>query len=348
VRSSTSHSDGSVLAGGTARSRALQGAWGRTWLLALLLGIAVVGAAEAHWRAKGFAPSVVDDLDLWCAQRDIANSGRDVVAVLGGSRAQLGFAVPTFVSAFASYRVADLTQDGKGPMAALQDLAIDPSFTGIALVDTEADNLISGGWRDQSANVQHYRRLWTLARQADRATETAVQSALTTVRSELGLRNLIAHRLRPSVPYITMTRDRWRPADYSRLDIVKHREHRVARVQETLQPPQTSPSKLAAWRRDVTEIDRWVKMIQARGGQVAFVPFVRTDESREAVQAMYPRQLYWDYFAAHTSAVCIHYLDVPALRSFECPDTSHLDYRDAPRYTLALAAELEKRGVIRR
>jgi hypothetical protein len=336
-----------VVSGGTARSRALQGAWGRTWLLALALGIAVVGAAEAHWRAMRLRPSVLDTQGLWCVHRDTATADSQVIAVLGGSRAVEGFAVPSFKVEYDNYKISNMALAGLGPMACLRDLAYDPKFNGIAMVDADTDWLFSKSLSDQQPIVDYYRNVWCNQIKTEQILRTCLQSTFSVLRDDVGLRNILRGAA-SRAGYQTVGADRWRMTDFSRTDVKERRRQRVAKLIRSMLPPQTSPSSLASWHRDVADIDRWVGMIQARGGKVAFVPFVRTDETRATDERTYPRKLYWDYFAAHTSAVCIHYLDVPVLRSFNCPDTSHLDYRDAPRYTLALAAELEKRGVIRR
>ena len=48
-----------------------------------------------------------------------------------------------------------------------------------------------------------------------------------------------------------------------------------------------------------------------------------------------------------TSALCIHFQDVPQLAAFPCPDWSHLDRTDAPRFTQELAKVLAGRGLFR-
>ncbi|MHC4248019.1 MAG: hypothetical protein ACYS9X_02715 [Planctomycetota bacterium] len=58
----------------------------------------------------------------------------------------------------------------------------------------------------------------------------------------------------------------------------------------------------------------------------------------------FPRARHWDVFAAGIPAPAIHFLDHPALAAFECPEGSHLDYRDATPFTRALARILK--GVV--
>ncbi|NQT14216.1 MAG: hypothetical protein HQ582_15785 [Planctomycetes bacterium] len=60
----------------------------------------------------------------------------------------------------------------------------------------------------------------------------------------------------------------------------------------------------------------------------------------------WPKRVYWDKVGSITAAETIHYQDVASLRGFHCPDMSHLDYRDAPRFTEAFLDELVQIGVL--
>ncbi len=86
--------------------------------------------------------------------------------------------------------------------------------------------------------------------------------------------------------------------------------------------------------------------IQARGGAVAYVMFPVCGPLRTLEDAAYPRETYWDDFAARVGAPTVHYADVPGMADFDCPDWSHLDMRDAPAFTDLLLDELERQGVL--
>ena len=93
------------------------------------------------------------------------------------------------------------------------------------------------------------------------------------------------------------------------------------------------------------ELERYVRMIQDRGGRVAFIKYPITDESWQYDEAEFPKSLYWDALAARTSATCIHFRDYAELSCFDCPDTSHIDAADAPSFTHSLMQVLERNGV---
>ncbi len=58
---------------------------------------------------------------------------------------------------------------------------------------------------------------------------------------------------------------------------------------------------------------------------------------RDIEEERYPREFYWDVFASRTRAVALHLEDDPVFSAFDCPDGSHIDVRDAPAFTSALA-----------
>jgi hypothetical protein len=61
----------------------------------------------------------------------------------------------------------------------------------------------------------------------------------------------------------------------------------------------------------------------------------------------YPKKVYWDEFARRTRFATIHFADYAELQ-FECPDYSHLDMREASRFSIALAKILLEKGLVRR
>ena len=75
--------------------------------------------------------------------------------------------------------------------------------------------------------------------------------------------------------------------------------------------------------------DDRVKRIQDRGGKVVFVRFPSGEDFYRVTERFYPKQEYWDRFAALTSAQTWHFRDVEGLSNFPCPDGVHLGSRDA-------------------
>jgi hypothetical protein len=95
------------------------------------------------------------------------------------------------------------------------------------------------------------------------------------------------------------------------------------------------------WLEATEPVEGWIRQIQSRGGRVAIVCFPTAKQYWRYDERFYPRERYWDRFAARTSAVALHFRDVPALNAFELPDLSHLDHRDAPAFTRGLIEALD-------
>ena len=100
------------------------------------------------------------------------------------------------------------------------------------------------------------------------------------------------------------------------------------------------------WLSKAGETELFVRKIQGRGGRVVFLHMPISGRLLERDRLCAPKKYYWDQFARQSSAICIHFEDVESLRHFECPDDSHLDQRDDPRFTNALLDELVRRNVL--
>jgi len=329
--------------------RAPAGPWRLTWLAALLVAGAAFGGLEALWRSRGHRPSVVDDADLWaCHRRRVYGRGHRIVALLGASRMQLGFDTRAFRERFPHYRLVQLAIGGDHPIAALQDLARDPAFNGVVICAMTAAGFRRRARDEQQDYVDHYHEHFNTNARFNRLIAALLQGHLVFIHPRFNTEKTLIRALRrqpmPRPTYLIIHMDRSGSADYTRLDIVAHRRERVERVRtgHAASPPPTPDE----WLQEAAEIEPLVQDIHARGGRVVFLRFPSSGEHLELDERYYPRRQYWDRFAAITSAVTVHFQDVPGLAGFDCPDASHLDERDAPRFTLALADELVRLGVL--
>jgi len=324
------------------------------WLAALLVAGILLAGMELSLRSQGHQPSVVDDKLLWaCRRRNVYDVGdRRPVVLLGGSRIQLGFVPEVFERRFPRYRIVQLAAVGTRPVPFLNDLAEDEDFTGIVICSILPDDFLRRNHGPRSPYIDYYRDLYAnwgrLDELLNRTISTVLQTNLAILNPNVKLVNiaksLVTARSLPRPAYLITHADRSRSADYTRVDLAHHRAHRIERARSFYED--LGPIDPADWLQQALEVERMVRLIQARGGRVVFVRYISTDEHYELDEKAFPKERYWDRFAALTSAVTIHFADVPGLRGYRCPDTSHLDYRDAPAFTSALADELVRRGVI--
>lgn len=320
--------------------------WGATWLVAAALIVGAVIGAERFVRGRGYAPSVKDDVWAWASARARADGSPRTVALLGASRIQLGFSSEAFHAVLPGWRSVQLAIDGTQPMGTLRDLAADPGFTGIAIVESTEDGFIAVNWLRQDAQLAAYhRRRRAPGAMLERRLATAVQQRLAIV-SAAGTRALASLLLGhgwPPPPYVVTHADRTQFADFTRTDVAALRRRQLAR----LGPPERSDEAGAqVWLADALALEPAVDAIRARGGNVVYLRMPTCDERWAADERATPKVRFWDRLAARTHAVTIHFRDEPTLRDFACPDTSHIASKDGPRFTRSMLEILIARGVI--
>jgi hypothetical protein len=292
----------------------------------------------------------VDDKALWASERArvYGDCCDKVVVLLGDCRTQLGLVPSALEAELPGYRAVHLAVEETSPVAALRDLAEDPRFAGTVICGLNARLLCKDLWQGQQPFVDYYHNEHSLNQKLNRLMATAVQRHLTVAHPFLRFDDLVVHLVKqrrlPAPYYIETHADRSRLADYSGVDLQAHTAWAVGRAQ-WLCANRVLPA-LPKWLYDLEELESSVEAIQARGGRVIFVRFPTTAEHLRYDEWMFPKRRYWDAFADKTAAECIHFADVPALATFQCPDSSHLDRTDAPRFTRALAQTLRDRELI--
>lgn len=338
--SSTSSSDPTVH--DVPRRPVPAGPWGTTWLATAAIALVAIAAIELAMRARGYRPSVKDDEYAWAWQRARVSDGSPrTVAVLGTSRIRLAFSPSAFTAALPGWTAVQLAIDGTQPAGALVDLAGDPDFRGVAIIDTLESGIVAENRNSQRAYIAAYHRRWRApGAMAERWLATPVQSHLAILSDTL--LHILATGATP--PYVATFPDRTQFADYALTDIAERRKKLLDRLAPT--PPTSQEAD--AWLASVLQMEPYIAQIQARGGQVVYLRMPTCDERWATDQITEPRPLYWNRLAEKTRAIAIHFADFASLRDFECPDTSHIASRDGPRFTRAVIDLLADRGVFPR
>ena len=306
--------------------------------------IIIVSSLEWFWRNHNYRPSVIDDYSLWSYYREQVYDKDDkkTVVLIGSSRIQLGFSMSTFRSMFPNYRLVQLAVPGKLPMAVLKDLATDPNFNGIVICSGTAHAFKAGTRYQQQAYLNHFEKKWNVNTKLNRLIALSLQEQFVIFSYQVRMLRLINgfyqdHSL-PKASFITTHADRSRLADYSSEDYT-NRPTKLGAIGVSKKTKALAPKQ---WLNEAKWVNQWVAKIQQRDGQVVFVRFPT------AFKSLLSKKLYWDRFANETSAVTIHFRNMPGLKTFNMPDTSHLDYRDAPIFTENLLNILVQKGVLQK
>jgi hypothetical protein len=321
--------------------------WSKSWLLALIIVILLLGALEFFWRAHGHQPAIIDDQRLWAIERNKIGKSQKEIALLGSSRMQTDISTQTLRDLAPQYSIINLSADGTCANAVLRDLAEDSNFKGTAIVETTSECLMFGDEPplSQQFYIDYFHKTYNLNIALNRHISTFVQKRLTILDPYLNfikiIADLVVKRNLRSPNYLSTHEDRTRDADYTKLDISKHRAARLKKVQINYSTLARNIST-STLEEKVIDLNNSVKIIQQRGGKVLFVRFPVSDSHWIVDELYFPRHLYWDNLPTLTTAYVWHFRDIEGINQLQCPDTSHLDVRDKQAFTRLLFNRLTR------
>lgn len=356
MRSSTSSSE----------QRLPRTAWPAVLGGALLMLLVFVWAQETLLARRGYHAAVEDTPALWAQQRRRAAAlGPRALILVGASRMQTGIDLPQ-LRRLSGLEPVQLAIDGSSFLPVLRDLAADPAVTGTVLVDWDAAAAANPARQDAASRyVDWYHKQQAAGPVLDFDTlEDALQQPLQArLRSYAGgarpLDSLLRRLLNPhpTPQYVTILPDRSRLADFSQVDLPLIYYGRVCRTLgvDLLRPGitpaelealvaervhQLQPADSTGFAANAQLIDALAARLRGRGARVLFVAMPTSGWVRIIEERRYPRQRFWDVFAAASGSPTLNFEDLPALRDAQLPDGSHLDYRDRGAFTTVLAQAL--------
>jgi hypothetical protein len=83
-----------------------------------------------------------------------------------------------------------------------------------------------------------------------------------------------------------------------------------------------------------------VEQLRARGGKIVFVRLPVTGELKAIEDRITPRAQIWEPLLQRTAVAGIYFEDFPELKSFNCPEWSHLSAGDSVEFTKRLVPHL--------
>jgi hypothetical protein len=309
---------------------------GKTWIAALLIAVAALGAWEGFWRAQGFRPSIEDDMPLWHLARSRVSDQTRVVFI-GSSRIQLGLHPDVFTRETGMIPV-NLSIDGNPPYPVLTDLADDPDFSGLVICSILPRWLAektSGESRASKWVRKYYTR--TPLSGIDARLSLLVQGSFVFRYPGLGPEKLVKQFQngdRPRPAYAPMRPDRFREARFAPEDVPRMLASRIKLERAAMKDAEQISSR--EFQERLASLNAHVRKIRQRGGDVVFIRMPSSGEIRDLEAAAWPRERYWDVLAESVAARAIHFEDFEGLRHFQCADGSHLDVDQAREFTLQL------------
>lgn len=330
-----------------------------TCLVALLF----IAGYEVFWRSQGYAPTYNDDKFFWSTKRNQVKT--DDLVLVGASRTLFDLDQQAIEKFFAKKPV-QLAIVGSSPLPILEDLAYDPSYKGFIIC-----GVVPGLFFAPPPAPPFKKSVeWVLqAKQmsptdyANNYLNKALESQLAYLQQEdLPLKELLKAlpiSNRPDkIPYPVLppyfSKISWdRKADM--IQKVLDDKAFAQRIQNGWIPLFTPPpfpdnptpevigQRIEGLRQMILgRIKAAVEIHQKKGGKIIFVRLPSSNPLRELESKITPREKYWDAIIQTSGAKGYHFEDYETLKSFTCPEWSHLSAADSITYTKNLLDIIKK------
>lgn len=100
------------------------------------------------------------------------------------------------------------------------------------------------------------------------------------------------------------------------------------------------------WASNLENLQLWISLIQARGGQVVFYTPPVAGELQQLYDKMYPKERYWNVLMAKLSVKSLQAVEIPGIEEVILPDGSHMNASSKRAYSKLLMHALLDQGVL--
>jgi hypothetical protein len=328
--------------------------WGRILAGAVLLFAVLLGGWEAYWRAYDVRPSIANNYGLWAIQRRRIDAGEgNATVIIGSSRPFFDIQLPVW-ERLDGHRPIQLSFEGTSPLAAVEDLAADPNFTGRLLIGVAPDIFFSG-FEYRAGAIRYARKESPSQRIGQWLSMHLIEPYFAFDDPDYALQTVLARQpwpQRPGLPAhlrvrkLAETEPDRNTHLWSKLETDAGYRALARRIwQQDFVPSEDDPSPEEARKIEKKQIERAVKVVaqlRARGVKVLFLRSPSDGEFLAYETREFPRARTWDALLAATGAPGIYFSDYPELTGYYLPEWSHIAYSQADRYTAALYGIIER------
>lgn len=341
--------------------------WLRIFGAALLISFTFIALMEIRLAQLGYHATVLDSAEKWTKERVRASQlSERALILIGGSRIQLGIDID-ILRKQTGLEPVQLAVDGSSFVPILKALADDSTIRGTVLVDyypESVEGALSGEYGAATAFERAFEKhtseheFFSLARVEKSLTEMLHENLRSFADGTTPLMSLQWRILPNEKPgqYLITLPDRSRLADYKLVAMPEFYYKRVIRnlgQEQSINPAAADiehvlrqkinlqqPKNNTSYIQGARYLRQLVTAINTHGGKVLFVAMPTSGMIREIDEKRHTRANFLDIFEKEAGVSVLSSVDDPALRSFTCPDGSHLDFRDRSKFTEALAHSL--------
>jgi hypothetical protein len=321
--------------------------WVRVYGLAILIFGVSVGGVEAYLAREGFEPSVPDSMELWYFWRNrIQPANQETIVLLGTSRLKADISLAAIQAQFPRHKIVQLAVSGAASSLGVAKQLIESSnFHGMIICELDTPLLDPALWNG-ALDYQDYSpmslsgycetigRDWLFGR--FRCLDADAASLRALCRRCLVDSGKVVGRDHAS------TFERETRMDFSKVLSAEALDLATTRSYERLYTAKPMPN-WEAISKGIAGVSALARELRSRNGCLIFLRAPSAGRRWQLEEQYHPKSTNWDRFAATTEAICIHFRDYDDLRKFDCPDGSHLDFRDAPAFTRAFARHITEK-----
>lgn len=341
----------------------------RTLIIAVVLGIAILGIWEFVVRDMGYQAWPDDDKHIWAVQRaKVEKAGSDDVVLVGSSRVLFDIQLNEWEQE-TGRRPIMLALPGSSPLPVVKDIVENTSFAGTLIIGVTPGLYFSppldapSPWHRAMERVMHYPKR-TYAERLGHWLSLPLQGTFAFLRNEddrfyndLDLATLVKRiymkqRVEANPPFpclgyvdedrnLTMSPQLMHDTAYA--NMVKNVWGYFGKNR-----PKVSPEKQEELRNAIIGMTTgFVRQLQARGGKVIFVRCPSSGPLYQGENMGLPRGPYWDELLKATGCPGYHFEDFEFMKKYELPEWSHLSTPDAKTFTRDLVRQMKADGVIK-
>ncbi|MBW2495195.1 MAG: hypothetical protein JRE43_10625 [Deltaproteobacteria bacterium] len=232
---------------------------------------------------------------------------------------------------------------GDTPLPILEDLAADPDFHGLVIVEV-LPRILFGSRETRGIESRRFLSAWGTTRSSpSRRMEAQLRIGVAERLAALRLppAQLISRLRRPGgprVPYFSMDGTRFLRLDFSRADLDRRRATILEQIGDADAPVGEDDRDQIIARLVAAE-----GALTQRGAQLVWLQMPRSGHVKAIEEQRFPNARFWEPLLAQSHALALSAGRIRSLSEFDCPDGSHIDVHDAPRFTRALAEVLNDR-----
>jgi hypothetical protein len=320
-----------------------------------------VTAWEVYVRSLGYEPTLNDTADLWAEARRRVEP--ESLVVVGDSRAWFDSDLDELERGLGK-RPIQLALAGSCAYPVLEDLANDQHFHGNIICSIVPRLYFappgSPPFDRGQKGVQRYRGQ-TWAQRISHELSVPLESSFAFLKQDdLTLEALLKELPIPNRPYAQVPPPL--PPYFCSID----RERRARMIEQCVRPGRLQnrvkngwaalftpppPPSYAPTDRFLAQMTQAVEQrfrdtkdcvdkLRARGSKIVFIRFPMSGELKKLEDEQTPRVQTWDPLVQQTGVPGIYFEDFAELRSFECPEWSHLSAGDSVEFTKRLVPHL--------